>query len=275
VTDHEPVICRIDGTVHRGSALAVSRSLDPRSVARAVRRGWSRCETNIVEIIAAPASPVHEYVGCIRPEMGLRIRTALASAARTRGHATPHDEEIVALREELQSISVDEVSSQSQRRTLAESETERERLRETVATERGRLQADGDAEADRRTDAIRRLSEVETTAAATREQLDRVRAGRRDRRDRRERRFRLEDRLENQKRAARAHLLEEVRDSYATAVKRAPESQCSDPFEADPVTAALAVARVASLDAPVVLACDRFDSPATAREWLDTPVVQV
>jgi chromosome segregation ATPase len=207
--------------------------------------------------------------------MGLRTRTALASAARTRGHTTPYDEEIVALREELQSISVDEVSSQSHRRTLAESETERERLRETVATERGRLQADGNAETDRRTDAIRRLSEVETTAAATREQLDRVRAGRRDRRDRRERRFRLEDRLENQKRAARAHLLEEVRDSYATAVKRAPESQCSDPFEADPVTAALAVARVASLDAPVVLACDRFDSPATAREWLDTPVVQV
>ncbi|WP_435348149.1 hypothetical protein [Haloarchaeobius sp. HRN-SO-5] len=41
------------------------------------------------------------------------------------------------------------------------------------------------------------------------------------------------------------------------------------------MTAALAVVRVADLRAPVVLACDRFDSPAEAARTLATAVVTV
>jgi chromosome segregation ATPase len=229
----------------------------------------------VLEIIAAPATPAHEYVGCIRPEMGLRIRTALSSAARTRGHTTPHDEEIATLQEKLRAISIDETDTAIYRQRLAEHKAEQEKLRETVATERGRLQADADGATERRTDAIKRLSEVATTTAATRERLDRAREKRRERRDRREQRFRLEERIENRRRKARAHLVTAVQDAYEAAVEQTPGSSCSDPFEADPVTAALAITRVADFDAPVVLACDRFDSPSAACEWLDTPVLRV
>jgi hypothetical protein len=46
-------------------------------------------------------------------------------------------------------------------------------------------------------------------------------------------------------------------------------------YEGDPTTAALAVARVARIDAPLVLSVDRFGSPGEAATRLDAPVVRV
>jgi hypothetical protein len=86
--------------------------------------------------------------------------------------------------------------------------------------------------------------------------------------------MRLEDRAANLERAARAHLVEQVETAYTDAVAAVPGRTPANPFEADGVTAALAIARVAALDAPVVLACDRFESAAAAASWLDAPVIR-
>jgi hypothetical protein len=45
--------------------------------------------------------------------------------------------------------------------------------------------------------------------------------------------------------------------------------------DAGPVTARLALARVAELSAPVVLAVRRFPDAGAAVDWLDAPVVRV
>ncbi|MEF8774315.1 MAG: hypothetical protein V5A37_06320, partial [Halobacteriales archaeon] len=44
-------------------------------------------------------------------------------------------------------------------------------------------------------------------------------------------------------------------------------------FEGDPVTAALAVARLADYRAPFVVEADRFATPAAATRILDGPVI--
>jgi|GEM_PF-271572 len=233
--------------------------------------------------------PAHEHVGLVEPGMALRTRTALAAAARSRGVSPPQDEELATVRAKLADLSVPEVDTQAARERLAGTESAVEAGRERVATIRGRLQAARDA--GRETDELREelraaargLSEVETERAAAREELERAERRAREARDARDRRRRLEDRAANLERAARAHLVDTMREEYATAVAAVPRSGVSDerdsgsvaPFDADPVTAALAVGRVAELRAPVVLAVDRFESPNAAADWLDAPVVRV
>ncbi|PSP91510.1 hypothetical protein BRC87_03010 [Halobacteriales archaeon QS_4_66_20] len=214
--------------------------------------------------------------------MGLRTRTALARAARSRGLETPHDDALASVRDRLAATSVEEGDITSRRRAVAEAATETERLRERVATVRGKLQAarehGGDAAAvsEELASAVRQLSETETDSLAARQRFERVREHARERRDRRERVRKLEDKLANLERDARAHLVEQLADRYADAVADAPGAeQVADPFDADPVTAALAIGRLASLSAPVVLACDRFASAAAASRWLGAPVVRV
>jgi len=124
--------------------------------------------------------------------------------------------------------------------------------------------------------AIKRLSEAETECAAARETLERSRETIEEQRATQERRFRLEDRLANLERKARAHLVEHHQETLTDHLSAVPEYEPpEDPFEATPVAAALAIARYTQSDAPVVLACDRFDTPATASEWLDAPVIRV
>jgi len=275
------VNCRIGPVVRCGRALPIERAVDPETLATAVREGHARTGVGTIAVEAPAPSPVHEHVGCIRPGMGLRRLTALARAARTRGLSTPQDEEIAAVREELADLEIASERTAEHRRTAAEARTDRDRLRETVAAARGRLEAARDAGSGTETaaaaleDAIRRLSEAETDATAARERLERARASKQARRDRRERQFRLEDRLANLQRDARADLVESVRDAYRDAVATVPSPSRETPGDVGPVTAALAIARVADCDAPLVLACNRFDTPDRASDVLDAPVLKI
>lgn len=216
---------------------------------------------------------VHDRAGYVRAGMSLETRTVLAIAGRSRDLSTPYDDELQTVREELSAT--DESNSQLSTPSTA-SDVDRDRLRERVAELRGRVQAleacDRDASDEQATlrDAARRLSELETQRMAAVE----ARTQARELRDRRERRMRLEDREANLARDARAYLVDELHERFATAVDSLSEVG-DDPFEADPVTAALSILRIATVDAPVVLAVDRFEDPAAATQWLDAPVVRL
>ena len=268
---------RYEGTVREGRAVDC-RDLDvPAATVVAAIRG-----ADAPVVVEAPEPrPVHERVGYVRPDGGVSIRAALAAAARSRGLTAPQDERIVAVREELSELSVPEASTRAARRAVAERTGDVERLRERVATLRGRVQAlrehDGDAEAvaAELSAATRDLSEAETGLIAARERLDAATDAAREVRDARERRLRLRDRLHNRRREARAHLADALADEFRTAVAATPWPTPSDPREADDVTRALAVGRIAALRAPVGLACDRFADPATAADWLDAAVIRL
>jgi len=219
-------------------------------------------------------------VGHVHQEMGLRTRTALARAGRSRGLSTPHDDELADAREQLADLTVIEDERAAKRAAVADHEVAVGELREQVAAVRGQLQArrdldgeTGEASDDLR-EAIRTLSEHETEAIAARQELETRRADARQRRDRRERRFELEDRIANLERQARAWLVDRLREEFTDALAALPgASSADDPFGADPVPAALAVARVGSPAAPLVLDCERFETAAAARDWLSCPVI--
>lgn len=127
--------------------------------------------------------------------------------------------------------------------------------------------------------AVRELSEVETERIAAEQRLARLREIARETRDDRGRRLELEDRVANLERRVRLSLARAVYDEFATAVEQVPGTGDAgdEPgdYEGDPATAALAVVRVASLSAPVVLAGRRFPDAVTARTRLDAPVIRL
>lgn len=240
-----------------------------------------------VTVDCPPPGSLHDYVSPVRQGMGLRARTALAVAARSRGLTTSHDEKLAAVRERLAELTVAAAASDEERRELAET-TDTDRLRERVAAARGRLraarEADGDvaAASDELEAAVRELSEAETRAAATAQRLETARGRERDVRDRLERRRRLQDRAANLERDARAALVGRVRGEYARAVRSLEDVHPSTegPFEAPPAVAALAVVRVAAVDAPVVLdgggrVGRTFADADAAAAWLDAPVIYI
>jgi hypothetical protein len=262
---------------------------DPSAVAAAVRSGNEAGEENdegigsVVVDCPAPRA-VHEHVGVVESGMGLRARTALAAAARSRGLSAPQDDELASVRADLADVEVPETDAVAARERLAGTESAVVAARERVAELRGRVQAAREAGRetaelrDELAAAARELSERETERAAAREACDRAERRAREARDARERRRRLEDRAANLERDARAHLVDACRPEYARALAAVPgraPSADGDPFDADPVPAALAVARVARLRAPVVLAVDRFESARAAADWLDAPVIRV
>ena len=229
-----------------------------------------RGEGGPVRVHCPPPGPLFDRVGHVHPEMGLRVRTALAVAARTRGLTPPQQAEIERLRARREEISVDE-------RALQHGEAPDEdlpALRERVATLRGRVQeleASGrdasEATAELRR-AAARLSEAETTRIAAAE----TRRDARAERDRRERRLGLADRIANRERDARSWLVEQVRDPYERAVFALDPG--ADPFDCPPPVAALAILRIADQRGPVVLATDRFESPGAAAAWIEGPLVR-
>jgi hypothetical protein len=277
----QTVECRIGDVRHCGRVITVEQAVDPMALAREVRTaGTDPTERLAVEAPGPP--PVYEHVGCLRPDMGLRTRTALASAARSRGYETTYDEQIEALQADLAEVDVASTSTAEQRRVAATTTTETARLREEVAAARGRLQARREADldpgsaAEDLSAAITRLSEARTSHAAARESLDRARRAARERREQRKRRFRLEDRLANLERQARAALVKELQDEFVATVEAVPGGSVEGSgFDTDPVTAALAIARLAECQAPIVLACDRFADPVTASDWLQSPVIRI
>lgn len=270
----------LDGEERAGRAVDLrDRDLEAAAVARAVRDGdWIDCPD---------PGPVHDRVSPIEPGMALSVRAAAAAAARTRGLAAPQDDAIAAAETELAGLSPATVDCEDARRRLAEAGDREAALEERVAELRGRIDAleeagdDATAATEAREAAVRELAEVRTDRIAAEQALERARAEARAARDARAERLRVEDRLKNRRQAARSHLADAVGDAFADAVAAAPvgsddpETASPDEFGGDLTTAALAVVRVAEVDAPVVLAVDAFDSPADAAAWLDAPVVRV
>jgi hypothetical protein len=201
--------------------------------------------------------------------MGVRVRPALAVAARSRGLTAPADSELERARAERDQILIE----RSQQHRATAPTADRQELRERVAELRGRVQAfeacDRDASEERAAlrEAAGRLSEVETARIAAEEYREQSRPAR----DRRDRRMRLDDRVANLERRARSQLVERVRERYERAVFALDPT--ADPFDAPSPVAALAVLRIASVGAPVVLAVDRFPTPAAAADWVGGPVV--
>lgn len=256
---------------------------------------WPVSGVDVVAAIRGQQSPVtvtcdspgsvHEYVGFVAPDSSLRVRAALAATARELGYTAPQDKEMQAIRGELDDISPSDVDLASLRKAAANTDEDVDRLRERVAALRGRVQAlreagvdASDAESELE-DATRELSEVETKSVAANQQLERARTRARNGRDERARRLQLEDRLANLRRDARAALAEAVYPSFVDALSAVPGAvdAGAEPSEyrGSEVTAALAIARLAPLSAPIVLQCNRFESAAVAAEILDTPVVRL
>jgi hypothetical protein len=223
-----------------------------------------------VQVHCPTPGPLFDRVGHVHPEMGLRIRTALAVAARTRGLTPPQNAEIERLRAERDEIAIDEQALQH----ADPPDDDPRALRERVAELRGRIQAleasDRDASDEKAElrQAAARLSEAQTTRIAAAE----TRRDARTERDRRERRLRLEDRIANRERDARSWLVERVREPYERVVFALDPG--ADPFDCPPPIAALGILRVADQRGPVVLATDQFPSPAAAASWIEGPVVR-
>ncbi|QPV64970.1 hypothetical protein I7X12_10325 [Halosimplex litoreum] len=272
------------------------RGLDPVRVAAGVRRtpptdagdGVGEGGSDRGPVVDCPRPrAVHGYVGFVRPSMSIRVRTALAAAARSRGGEAPQDEALADVRDQLADVTVPEPPDLAgPRERLAGTDDAVDRIRERVAALRGRVQAGREAGRDvsgleaELAEATRELSERETERAAAREAVERAERLAREGRDARERRRRLEDRRANLQRRARAHLVDRVRGEYEDALVAVPggpaeAERLDDPFAVEGVTAALAVGRVAEFRAPVVLACDRFASAQAAAEWLDAAVIRV
>jgi chromosome segregation ATPase len=277
------VICRVDGTVHRGRVVVLEAGVDPQTVATAVREGTAT-DGVVVSVAARTPHRAHERVGCLRSGMGLRVRTALAAAARARGLSTAVDRRLQEARAALEEEVDGTVEGADTRRTVARERSDTDRLRERVAAMRGRLEArraeglDTDRVRERLREAARELSEAETAAAAAEQTLDRQRRHARRTRDELERRLTLEDEVANLERQARARLVERVREAYTGAladVPGGPETVPENPFDVETLSAALSVARVAAFDTPVVVACDRFEDPAAASRWLGAPVIEL
>jgi len=278
----QPITVRIGDTVRHGEVIDLPATANPTVLRDAIREGNSEP----VSIDCERPQPVHDHVGYIHTEMGIRTQTALARAGRSRELTTASDDEIAALDAEITELDAELAaqghhSAVEHRVEIAENRRERAELREAVEAARGRLQAcrehslDTEGAVEALEAAITELSERETATAAAAEQLDHARETNRTRRDLREKRLRLEDRRANLKRDARASLVDQLNEEFSAAVDAVPGSTATDPFDAPPVVTALAVARIADLDAPVVLDCDRFDSPGAASDWLDTPILYV
>lgn len=268
------------------------RGVPAEAVAGAVRGEQAAVEGDALRVTCAPPGPVHEHVAVLRPGPSLSPRAALAAAARSRGHAAPQDAALAEVRAELADLPAPAVDLAPVRRRVAECGDEEAALRERAASLRGRVDAlrevGGDgagaeaalAEAEAALEeTTRQLSEVATERVAAEQALQRARREARDAREVRARRLHLQDRAGNLAREARAHLAGLVHDAFARAVAAVPgEGRVGDrpgTFEGDPLVAALAVARVAAVAAPVTVACDRFPSAVAARACLDAPVVLV
>jgi hypothetical protein len=273
---------RVAGAVRTGRAVDLDGlDVDPREALAAVRG-----DPGPVAVDCPAPGPVHDHVGLVAPDRTVRVRTALAAVARQRGHEAPQDERLAARRADLAALDPPEPSVAAARERLgAVDETELAELREDVAARRGavqaRLELDAAVEPAREalSDAVADLAAAQTDRVAAEQTLDGARERARAARDRRRERLHLEDEVANLERAARKHLSGELLEEFATAVDAVPGDGSvpgrPSSFRGPDSTAALAVARMTDLRAPVVLAAGRFDAAAAAARCLDAPVVRL
>jgi hypothetical protein len=249
----------------------------------------------VVESVDAADPPIHvdcptpgdahEHVRRLPPGAFDR-RAALAAAARALGHTSPARSALEDARSELADLSAPPVDVDAARRRVAETGETEERLRERVAELRGRLQARREVEADTTAvetqldEATSRLAEAETERIAAEQALERAETVARGARDRRERRLELEDYVANREREVRRDLAAAVWDRFRAALQCVPGTTTAGAtpgtYDGDRVTAALAVARLAPLDAPVVVdGLDRIDGAEAAAAILEAPVIYI
>jgi hypothetical protein len=228
---------------------------------------------------------VHEHVRRLPPETFDR-RAALAAAARALGHTSPARAALDDARSELADLSAPAVDVDAARRRVAETGETEDHLRERVAELRGRLQARRETGADttaveaQLNEATSRLAEAETERIAAEQALERAETVARDARDSRERRLELEDRVANREREVRRDLAAAVWDRFRAALQVVPGTATvgatPGTYDGDRVTAALAVARLAPIDAPVVVdGLDRIDGAEAAASILEAPVIYI
>ncbi len=231
-----------------------------------------------VAIDCPSPGPAHAHVGAVRAGMAWSLRPALAAAARSRGHVPPQADALADVRDLLDDLDAPAIDLRDARRRVAETTDAAEQLREEVATLRGRVRALREADADPTSaeadlaETTRLLSEAETERIAAEQTLARAREQARADRERRRERLRLEDRAANLRRDAREALADEVRDAFEESRAALPDGEAFP----EPVGPALAVARVADLDAPVAVgSVGPFGGVDAVAEWLDAPVVRV
>lgn len=271
---------RLDGTCLVGRALDL--------------RGWPMTPDQVFAAIHDPGrtmvesptpSPVHSHVGLVRDGMDLALREALVAAARSLGMEPPQSGEITRLTARIDAISPPDPDIEAARRRAAATGRSVSELRERVARLSGRVEAareagrDPSAAVEALRDATRELSEAETEAIAARQALSAAEARARDARDARADRLSLVDRRDNLRRRARSWLVEEVKPRFESALESLPVTGCEDgpvtDYPGKPHEAALAVARVARLRAPLVLVDTPFESPLRARAALDASVIVI
>lgn len=262
--------------------------VDARTLLAAIRDDGLENDRTI-EITCPPPGPVYGHLGRIRPGMQLRTRTALAAVARSRGLRAPQDEERVAIEERLSELVLPDAADELDEihKQVAETSEDIDRLRERVARLQGKADAHRETESEMETltslqNALRELSEVETERAAAKQRLERMRKRQRLVHDVQVERFELEDRAANLKRDARRFLVTKLTPSFEATVDAVQERVpggggrfAGSAFDADPVSEALALARLAAIETPIILECDRFDSVEAAADWLDLPVIRL
>ncbi len=237
-----------------------------------------------VTIHAAPPGAVWKRLGVLRAGKSYPIRAALAASARALGYTAPQDDQLRQLRSEVAAIDPAATSITAQRRQVATID-DPQALVERVEALRGRVQArrangeDPGQLLDELRRAAAELADRTTALTAAREELTNARKELRAARDHMEDRLALNDRIANLEREARQHLATAIEPQFRRALSSVPGScQLGDApwrISGDHVTAALAIARLAPIRAPVVLTVDRFESPLVAAGTLATPVVLV
>ncbi|WP_435334573.1 hypothetical protein [Haloarchaeobius sp. TZWWS8] len=298
---------RIRGEEWERSGLAVDlrdHGLTPERVLAAVRsepveRPSDEGESTVVDgqsdergltVECGTPGPVHEFVGLVRHGMQFSRRSALAAAARSRGMEPPQAKALAAVESEIAAASPPTVDCREARRQVATVGVTEAELRERVASLQGaiRTRRELGAETDdvERTlrETVQQLTDVETDRVAAEQTLSRARVAALDSWDARQRLLQLQDRRDNLQRKADAWLARRMHDEFETALAAVPGNgdAANDRVDAgtasvpeDPVTAALAIVRVAAVRAPVVLACERFESAEAAASTLAAPVITV
>ncbi len=267
-------------TTIRGQAIDLRAwAVDVKTIKMAVQDK----DTAEITVHCPDPGAVHDRVGIIRENRSYPVQTAFAMAARRRGYTAPQDATIQEINEQLAAMNPPAQTATEQRRQVAE-QTLPPRLRERADMLRGRIR--GYRDRDEKPDAIMEtfrdtvaeLAERRTAKAAAKEDLDQQRATLRTIRDQLTRRLHLQDRRDNLKRDARQHLAAAVTPLMRRAVAAVPGT-CTvnddGTVTGDETTAALAACRIAPLQAPVIVACDRFLSATTAAATLDAPVILV
>ncbi|XVH32943.1 hypothetical protein ACNS7O_07095 [Haloferacaceae archaeon DSL9] len=249
-----------------------------------VREGI-RGESSLLTVDCASPGPGYDRLALVRPGSAVAVRTVLAAAARSRGRVSSRDNRLAEVTAELEAIEAPTVETSAIRRRLATvGEAEREQA-ERVELLRGRLAERRTLNLDTREakaalrGAVAKLSEVQLDRLDAEETLERAERRARRARTERDRRLALEDKIANERRAARAELAASLYDEFRDAVAELPGTAQpgSEPaaYAGETTVAQLGAIAVASLSAPVVLSTNPFDRVEDAVDRLDAPVIVV